>query len=206
MSNSVSVLTNVNVHDYFQAQLATSVAHQRVVVDPMTLNYLANLLTHFAEPGKLFEQTPDGLDIKPLALQYADAVHAEGSAQRKLALRRLGDIALFISGMFAGHLARKLVDVDYYIAMGSAAYRYLHETWTSNIASPSTTPYAELGQNFSTFVDVLAEVSEESHLGGKRDVLRDYEIWLRTGSSRTLSKLHQYGLQPCRASASFARH
>ncbi|MSR13354.1 MAG: hypothetical protein EXR86_02100 [Gammaproteobacteria bacterium] len=207
MSNTFSVLTNVNVHDYFHAQLAASVAHQQVAADPQTLNYLADMLTQFADPEQLFARTQEGLDIKPLALQYADVVHAEGDSQRKLALKRLGDIALFISGMFAGNLARKLVDVDYYIAMGSTAYRDLDEAWSGNfIPKLPSSPYAELGSKFPTFVDVLAEVSEKSHLGSKRDVLRDYEIWLRTGSARTLNKMHQYGLQPCRASASFARH
>jgi len=37
-------------------------------------------------------------------------------------MQRLGDTALFIAGVFADSLNRKLVDVDYYVAMGGTAY------------------------------------------------------------------------------------
>ncbi len=207
MPHDASIVTNVNVHDYFQAQLAASISHQRISVDPLTLNYLADLLTNFSDSERLFSRTPDGWDVKPLALQYADAVYAEGPNQRNLALKRLGDIALFVAGVFAGSLARKLVDVDYYVAMGSSAYCYLHELRHGSFApGAGGTPYAELGTKFAAFVDVLAEVAEESNLGRKRDLLRDYEIWLHTGSPRSLQKLQREGLQPCRTAASFTRH
>jgi hypothetical protein len=51
--------------------------------------------------------------MKPLALHYADAVNAPSIAERGAALRKLGDIALFISSLFADNLNRKLVDIDY---------------------------------------------------------------------------------------------
>lgn len=207
MPNANSIVTNVNVHDYFEAQIAASIAHQHVALDPVTVSYLTDLLTNFADPERLFSRTPEGWDIKPLALQYADAVYAEGTKQRNLALKRLGDIALFVAGMFSGSLARKLVDVDYYVSMGGAAYRYLHEMLHGNFTLRAIgTPYGELATNFAALVDVLAEVAEESHLAGKPDILRDYEIWLRTGSTRVLNRLHRHGLQPCRAAGSFTRH
>jgi hypothetical protein len=206
MSDTTSIVTNLNVHDYFQAQLTASITHQRVTLDPATIRYLADLLSDFTDSERLFSPTPEGPDIKPLALQYADAVYAEGTNQRKFALRRLGDVALFVAGMFAGSLARKLVDVDYYIAMGGSAYRYLHEILDSSFALKThASPFGELSAKFAALVDVLAEVAEESHLGGRQDVLRDYEIWLRTGSKRALNKLHRSGLQPC-TTASLARH
>ncbi|MGH8596763.1 MAG: hypothetical protein ACREXT_08915 [Gammaproteobacteria bacterium] len=206
-SNTASIVTNLNVHDYFHAQLAASISHQHVALDPVTVNYLAKMLTSFTDPQQLFSRTPEGWDLKPLAMHYADAVYAEGNNQRKFALQRLGDIALFIAGMFAGSLARKLVDVDYYVAMGSAAYRYLHEIVNNALAHrPIGVPYAELGTKFAALVDVLAEVADEAHLGQRTDVLRDYEIWLRTDSARALDKLRRYGLQPCRTAGSFTRH
>jgi len=33
-------------------------------------------------------------------------------------LQRLGDVSLFIAGFFARSFARKLIDIDYHIAMG----------------------------------------------------------------------------------------
>jgi hypothetical protein len=207
MPNHPSIVTNVNVQDYFHAQLEASLAHQHLPLGLSTVQYLARLLTDFSNPQQLFEHTELGLELRPLAMHYADAVYAGGAHQRNVALKRLGDIALFISGMFAGSLARKVVDVDYYAAMGGAAYRDLHAWLTSQVGDQCVpTPFAELASKFMALVDVLAEVAEESHLGVKHDVLRDYEIWLRTSSPRALKKLHLHGIVPNRETLSLARH
>lgn len=207
MPNNPSIVTNVNVQDYFRAQLEASLAHQQLPLGLTTVHYLSRLLTDFSNPQQLFEHTAQGLDLKPLAMRYADAVHADGAHQRNAALKRLGDIALFISGMFAGSLARKVVSVDYYASMGGAAYRDLHAQLTANFGDAMTpTPFAELASKFLALVDVLAEVAEESHLGVKHDVLRDYENWLRTSSPRALRRLHHVGIVPSRQAASLAHH
>lgn len=207
MPNSSSIVTNVNVQDYFYAQIEASLAHQQVALGLTTVHYLARLLTDFTNPQQLFEHTAQGWEFKPLAMHYADAVYAEGAHQRNFALKRLGDIALFISGMFAGSLTRKIVGLDYYAAMGGAAYRDLHAFITAHLGDTVTpTPFAELATKFITLVDVLAEVAEESHLGVQHDVLRDYEIWLRTNSPRALNKLHGAGIVPNRAALSLTQH
>jgi hypothetical protein len=46
------------------------------------------------------------------------------------------------------------------------------------------------------FADVLAEVSDRSTLRSSSDVLRLYEKWLRTGSSRDRDKLIERGIVP----------
>ncbi len=207
MSTNASIVTNVNIHDYFHAQIESSLSHQHVPLGVSAVDYLTRLLADFSNPHQLFQQTPEGLDFKPLALHYADAVHADGPRQRNLALKRLGDIALFISGMFAGSLARKVVDVDYYAAMGSAAYRDLHGILSTHFGDPAiSSPFAELAGKFLVLVDVFAEVAEASHLGSRHDVLRNYEIWLRTDSPRALRKLQCQGIVPARANVSLVRH
>lgn len=201
------LVTALNVHDYFRDQLATSLHNQQIEVRESTAAYLANLLAGFLDPNQLFTRTPDGLELRPLALHYADAAYSEGSEQRNLALKRLGDVALFISGVFSGSLNRKLVDVDYYIAMGCAAYRDLHAFLAGRRFDDGfVDPFEELSRKFGALVDVLAEVSEESHLGSNNDVMRNYEIWLRTGSARALRKLQRLGLQPSRHATSRAHH
>jgi|GEM_PF-6941326 len=47
-----------------------------------------------------------------------------------------------------------------------------------------------------TFVDVLDEVGESSHLSSPGDVLRIYDIWAKTGSLRAANKLRKMGLEP----------
>ena len=51
-------------------------------------------------------------------------------------MQRLGDVALFLSGVFAESFSRRLVDVDYCIGMGASAYNYLsnHNNHARNAA------------------------------------------------------------------------
>jgi hypothetical protein len=46
------------------------------------------------------------------------------------------------------------------------------------------------------FVDVLSEVSERSSLSSNTDLLRLYERWLRTGSTRSGYLLAERGVVP----------
>jgi hypothetical protein len=45
-------------------------------------------------------------------------------------------------------------------------------------------------------VDALNEVSEMAHRHDQRDVLRQYEIWLKTGSPRAHGILRSLGVEP----------
>ena len=56
--------------------------------------------------------------------------------------------------------------------------------------------FSELATRFVGFADVLSEVSERSTLRSSTDVLRLYEKWLRTGSSRDRDKLIERGIVP----------
>ena len=67
-------------------------------------------------------------DSLPLALMLADAAQASNAEQRSRILQRLGDVSLFMAGFFAQSFERKLVDIDYHIAMGGRAYGTLAET------------------------------------------------------------------------------
>ena len=55
--------------------------------------------------------------------------------------------------------------------------------------------FAELASKFTGLLDVLSEVSESSRPGGSHDLLRLYEIWLKSGSPRAAAKLKQAGIQ-----------
>ncbi len=77
---------------------------------------------------RLYERTPDGLRIRPLAHMLADALEAPSASARQRGLQRLGDVSLFIAGFFARSFARKLIDIDYHIAMGGNAYSSLADT------------------------------------------------------------------------------
>jgi hypothetical protein len=56
--------------------------------------------------------------------------------------------------------------------------------------------FAELGDKFVGFVDVLSEVSERTACSSNGDLLRLYEKWLKTGSRRAGQLLVERGVVP----------
>jgi hypothetical protein len=159
-----------------------------------------NLLTMFARSEELYEKTPEGVRLKPLAHMLADATSAPSSQQRDEALRRLGDVSLFIAGFFAQSFARKLIDIDYHIAMGGRAYGTLAENLRYSMRGQAIAAvFLELAAKFQRLVDVLNDVAEMAYQHTDKDILRLYEIWLKTGSPRAFAILQRLGVAPVRA-------
>jgi len=186
-----------NLREFFHEAVQSALHKQRVAVDQHTEHYIVNVLTMFARSEELYEQTAEGVRLKPLAHMLADAVQAQTSQQRDQALRRLGDVSLFIAGFFAQSFARRLVDIDYHIAMGGQAYGTLAENARVSIRSQAfAAVFAELAYKFQRLVDVLNEVAEVAHTHSDRDILRLYEIWMKTGSPRARGLLQKLGVEP----------
>lgn len=184
-----------NLREFFRDSVHQALRNQEVEVEEHTEHYVVNLLTMFARSEALFEQTSDGAQLRPLALMLADAVEASSADQRERVLQRLGDVSLFTAGFFAQGFARRLVDVDYHIAMGGRAYGTLANASPRSARGRALTGvFAELAAKFQRFVDALNEVSEMSYRHSDRDVLRLYEIWLKTGSRRAYGLLRQLGV------------
>ena len=201
------LITETSLQEYFQTSISDALENQKLQAGPDTIHYVVNLLTSFSRADKLFERTPDGMMIRPLALLYAEAVEGKTLEERNRALRRLGDVALFISGVFSQSLNRCVVDVDYYVSMGGSAYSYLSDMMRgTNRGRAMSGVFDELASKFVEFVDVLGEVSENASCNNDSDVLRQYEIWLRTGSSRAADRLRAAGIQPSISSSSRLRH
>jgi hypothetical protein len=197
--NPEQLITNVSVKAYFSDAVHAAVSRRQSPVSGETAVYLSNLLTGFLNSEQLYDTTPDGVTIRPLAMLYGDAVQAARGLERARALQRLGDVALFISGLYADSLSRSLVDVDYYIAMGGNAYSCLADSGhRSNYVKRLQEVFMELAERFTQCVDILAEVGEQSNLRNDNDVLRLYEIWLGSGSPRAAEKLQALGIQPIR--------
>jgi len=196
-STDDTLITEVDPQAFFHDALREVIDRQQINTCHETTIYLSNLLTAFIRAEHLFEYTEEGLQLRPLAFLYADALEAPTIAERDNVLRRLGDIALFISGLFPGSLKRSLVDVDYYISMGGSAYGFLAES--GRISSTSRAfrrIFQELSKRFVDFVDILAEVGDNTRLRQDSDLLRLYEIWLSSGSNHAASRLRNLGIQP----------
>ena len=196
-----------NLRDYFRESIEAAIEHQGVKVDPHAAHYVVNLLTLFSRSEDFYEDNGDSYGIKPLALMMVDAVDAPTIAERNFSLQRIGDVALFISGFFADSLAHKLVDLDYYIHMGGNAYGSLSEEIRGTFRGRALAGvYTELARKFQIVVDVLNEVRDSARQSSDIDLLRTYEVWLRTGSKRAAELLKQNGVIPMPQSFSRNRH
>ena len=191
------LITNMGIREYFRESVRAAVANQQLTVNEETILYVVNMLTSFTRSDSLFERTEHGYEIRALAMIYADTVAAESASQKNRVLQRLGDIALFISGLFSYSLHRSLVDVDYYAAMGGNAYAHLADSMRNNYKGKTISMvFTELSRKFLALADVLAEINENSVLASDTDILRLYELWLKTGSRRAARQLQQCGIQP----------
>jgi hypothetical protein len=156
----------------------------------------------FARSEELYENTPEGVRLRPLAHMLADACGASSTQHRDEVLRRLGDVSLFIAGFFAQSFARKLIDIDYHIAMGGRAYGTLAENLRGSARGQAYgAVFQELAQKFQRLVDVLNEVADMAYTHSDQDILRLYEIWMKTGSPRAYSILRRLGVEPVAADA-----
>ena len=170
--------------EFFRELVESAMQNQRVSAHELTSFYVVNLLAGFVQgdscPGD-----------EPLGARLVHALQTAGMAQRD-GLRSVGDQSLFITGFFADSLNRSLVDVDYYIHLGELAYRSLARNGDRTFGDV----FDELSDKFTTFVDVLGEVSERTSISSNADVLRLYEKWLRTGSRRSGDLLAARGIVP----------
>lgn len=171
--------------EFFRELVETAMHNQHVSAHELTSFYVVNLLAGFVRG----DVDRDGSE--PLGTRLAQALQTAGVAQRD-GLRKVGDQSLFMSGFFSDSFTRSLVDIDYYIHLGEHAYRSLARHGDQTLGDV----FDELSDKFTTFVDVLGEVSERTSLSSNSDVLRLYEKWLKTRSRRSGDLLAARGIVP----------
>lgn len=196
-----------NLREYFRDSIDSALDKQGVDVDPHATHYVVNLLTLFSRSEDLYDDYGESYGLKPLALMMKDALDAASAAQRNFSLQRIGDVSLFIAGFFADSLAHKLVDLDYYIYMGGNAYGSLSEEIRGTTRGQALADvYRELAHKFQLVVDVLNEVRDGARESSDIDLLRTYDVWLKTGSRRAAALLKQNGVVPMPNSVSRRNH
>jgi len=195
-----------SLKEFFRESVSEAMQRQHVDADDHTAHYVVNLLTLFARSEALFDDTPDGRELTPVARILAEGLAAEAVPERNYALQRVGDVSLFVAGFLGDSLARKLVDIDYYVRMGGSAYGALADNVRGSVRGRVFgNVFAELAAKFQAFVDVLADIREEAR-PTQRDILRLYETWIRTGSRRAARQLRACGIEPNHALSGDTRH
>ena len=115
LNTSEQLITDVNPQVFFQEALQDANSKHHLSTCHETTLYLSNLLTVFIQAEQLFAQTEDGLMLKALARMYAEAADARSFNERDSSLHHLGDVALFISGLFPQSLSRSLMATQFKI-------------------------------------------------------------------------------------------
>ncbi|MEK7396185.1 MAG: hypothetical protein AAB116_04555 [Candidatus Poribacteria bacterium] len=179
---------------FFRELVAQALGRQRIATQPETEFYLVNLLNQFMTTDRLYPRNNHGeIKEEPLALMVKEALDETRPTAQSALFRHIGDVSLYVSGFFQDSLYKKLVDVDYYIGMGCAAY---HNVAVRTSEEIKRAIYEELCEKFSSFVDVLAEVSDKTVGRTEKDILRMYELWLETKSKRAAKALKEAGIIP----------
>jgi hypothetical protein len=188
-------LETQDIRSFFSESLVNQIGRRNMEVRDDTVAYLTNLLTTFVRSDQFYEWTPQGPTLTPLALMYGEVVNTPSSIQKQKMLQRLGDVALFIAGLFAESFQRKCYDVDYYIGMGGAAYGTLSESMECQTTGRMHSQiFAELSCSFADFVQVLGEIVDSADPQDDKDVFKLYQMWMRTGSERAARKLERAGV------------
>jgi hypothetical protein len=194
-----SLTQSENLFDFFHEKVGSAVCRQGSGVSSESVFYLTNLLVDQARPA----------DVDTSSTLVELHIRAN-EGPRSIAInsyRTLGDRALVLSGFFRQSLARKLVSLDYYIGMGSAAYgrlaHMLHEPSGMVVQSGHKSldeVFAELASCFSACSEVLQEVRQQVQADAVEDsdqaLLSMYEHWLETGDPRAGARLRELGLLP----------
>ncbi len=204
--SSARVQPVANLKEYFKDALHGALESQRLSVEDQTEHYVVNLLTLFSRSEALFDRTPAGPRLKPLVVMLSEALEAPSADGRNRNLQRLGDVSLFVAGFFAQGFARKLIDIDYHIAMGGRAYGVLAEALSRGKGRVLGNVFAELSAKFQPMVDALNELAQTAHTHSDEDILRLYEIWLKTGSRRSYALLKRLGVDPTAAGGTHLAH
>jgi hypothetical protein len=190
MRNKNGIIHRVNTTEFFRTRIHKAITNSGVETSEMAEFYLVNLLDQYREVSKLFHEEGDGPVLKPLALMLDEAQDADPLAKRA-SLKKLGDTALYVAGFFTDYIHKSLVNLNYYISMGGAAYSTLSTLERKRAIQEL---YYELAVKFSFLVEVLAHVSPWSqHLDNQR-LVRLYAQWLKSGDERIKAILEREGI------------
>ncbi len=192
--------TESSLKAYFHDALADAIKNSPFEATEHTVWYLTNLLNTYSRSEKFFDYLPDRGTLTPLADYYRRAVEASSTQERRQHLQRLGDVAMFIAGMFAPALERRPVGISYYISMGESAYSTLADTANQTHRDQAQAEiFADLAQQFHAFVQILSAISSQATTNGEQsqlteNLLQKHDEWMRTGDPALARDLRHSGI------------
>lgn len=178
---------------YFHNAIERASDEKHLDAGEHTLWYLTNLLHTYSRSEKFFDYRPDGGTFTPLVQYYQSALEAENDHERRQYLQRLGDVAIFITGLFAHALDRKAVGRRYYMSMGENAYGFLADTAGHTARDRLLGEvFTELSNSFSGYVSVLATFAPmnktSNHAEDLMDLVNRWQVTADPDIEKTLKE------------------
>lgn len=196
MLNSVNdslIEPTTSLQSFFKERIESAVDKHCIDSDEDAVWYLTQLLCNYAQSSSFLDNTGTRAALTPLAEYYRQAIETSSSHERRLQLRRLGDVAMVVSGLFSGALNRKAVGVDYYISMGEAAYSTLADESTHSSRERSMQGIFEaLANDFSNYVVLLSEVPVKPD--EPKDLMAMIDDWHANKHPATARELRTQGV------------
>lgn len=184
-----SVISTEAPAEMFKELVESALDHQGIQNSEESTAYLVNLLDSFVRYDARFSAVGTSPD-RPLS-EVLLLASQSGSKRSLAGLRFVGDLALLLVGFFADGLRRDMAGANCYVQLGGSAYGVL----ARSIPAPGAAGlFNELATKFVRFADVLSEVSETCSLTEASDLLRLYERWMQTRSSRSAKQLRDQGI------------
>ena len=182
-----------SLQNFFHQRIESAIDKHCIDGDDDALWYLTQLLCTFSRSSNFLEDNGFRSALTPLAEYYRLALESSTQHERRLQLQRLGDIAIFIAGLFAGALQRKVVGVDYYIAMGESAYGTLaNESAQSPRDKALRDIFGSLAEGFSDYVVALSEVPTREN--DEHTLLQLIDEWEQHRHPAVARKLRRKGV------------
>jgi hypothetical protein len=192
MSERGNLILSTDLGEYFRTEVNEARGKLGLELSEVIEFYVVNLLCDFSRRDEA-TITPGE---EPLALMLKRALDAP-VAQRIPMLKQLGDSALYVAGFFAEFVEKSMVDVDYYVSMGGRAYSDLSNIVGGRRRGDTFAElYEDLASKFKELVHLLTAISDKARVAQSGDLLKLYERWARTGSSRIKKLLVARGLVP----------
>jgi hypothetical protein len=197
MTRPKSIAITSDLVSFFTDEIDSISGRQGIKLSEHTVIYMGEMLARFNKSENYFVNASDPNERKKefptISLLWLEGLTAE-FREKIQTMKKVGDLALMTSGFFPERLQKRLVDLDYYTAIGGRAYETAGQLRDSVLSERALNCFFELAQKFSELTEVLRELNDQQLLVTEQDQLKLYEKWLGTQNPRIRRMLSENGI------------
>lgn len=197
----IGAITTIPTHTLFDLFVIKVLYVERASTDAAVVTYLGRMLDRCLSTDDLLLESRDGaLSLSTFTVRLQEMVRLKRFQNIFEALRKYGDGALFLTGVFPEVLTKgarnrsagsaSFVNRAYYVSMGKRFYRMAAEQDVAEDTDQRGT-LAKLSSYFELYLDALNEMSERYLMGFDMNLIADNMLdsintYRETGEERHL--------------------